>query len=57
MERDLVTKIEPFEEDVAEENPPHDWEISCHQSRTFGRGCSCRKLATWLRKKDELKYK
>ena len=23
MERDLVTKIEPFEEDVAEENPPH----------------------------------
>ena len=24
IERDLVTKIEPFEEDVDEENPPHD---------------------------------
>ena len=23
IERDLVTKIEPFEEDVAEEGPPH----------------------------------
>ena len=23
MESDLVTKIEPFEDDVAEENPPH----------------------------------
>ena len=42
-ERYLVTKIEPFEEDVAEEGPPHvavenlphDWEISCHQNRTF----------------------
>ena len=34
-ERDLVTKIEPFEEDVAEENPPHDWERSWHQNRTF----------------------
>ena len=57
---DLVTKIEPSEENVAEENPPHvavenppyDWEISCHQNRTFWRECSCRESATWLRKKD-----
>ena len=26
IERDLVTKIEPFEEDVDEENLPNDWE-------------------------------
>ena len=31
IEKDVVTKIEPFEEDVAVENPPHDWERSWHQ--------------------------
>ena len=34
-ERDLFSKIEPIEEDVAEENPPQDGERSCHQNRTF----------------------
>ena len=29
IEKNLVTKIEPFEEDVVVENPPHDWERSC----------------------------
>jgi len=24
LEKDLVTKIEPFEEDLVLENPPHD---------------------------------
>ena len=45
-EKDLVTKIEPLEENVVVENPQHDWERSCHQNRTSWIKCRCRKSAT-----------
>ena len=34
---DKLTEEDPPH--VAVENPPHDWDISCHQTRTFWRGC------------------
>ena len=33
IEKDLVNKIEPSEEDVAVENPHHDWERSCTNTK------------------------
>ena len=44
IERYFVTKIEPIEEDVAEENPPQDGERSCHQNRTLLKKMQLKKI-------------